>query len=157
MIIILVRVTLVSLPVLYMILIGLQSHYFNPEKALVHFINISPVLLSFIGTSFELMHFFEFAFLYLFIILTFLSFGELTEWKEYFAIIISFLFSVSDEIHQYFVPFRSLSVKDLFKNVFGIIIIWRITHIYYFNIDHSLLVRFRRKMNPKSNGKENRI
>jgi glycopeptide antibiotics resistance protein len=153
MMVILVRFTLVCLPILYMILIWLQSRYFSPDSVLDDLSYIGHGLIIILGTGFELLHFFEFALLYLFIILTFLSFGELTKRKEYLAIIISFLFSVGDEIHQYFVPFRSSTFTDLLKNLMGIIVVWRVTHWFYFKVDNSLLVRFRRKMNPKSNGK----
>jgi polysaccharide biosynthesis protein VpsQ len=115
------RIILSLLPPLYMVIIWIQSGYFNPESISNFSSNINNIVILLIGVCFELTHLFEFGLLYFLIILAFLSWGELTKRKVFIAIIISFLYGVVDEIHQFFVPFRSSSLVDLLKNTIGII------------------------------------
>jgi polysaccharide biosynthesis protein VpsQ len=103
-----------------------------------------------LGLLLELAHFFEFGLLYLFLILALISIGRLTKKNEYIALIFSLLFGLSDEIHQFFVPFRSASIGDLLKNAIGIIIVWRIIHKSYFELGKSKLAGLLKKIQPNS-------
>jgi polysaccharide biosynthesis protein VpsQ len=114
-----------------MILIWLQSSHFNPEVFYITILSSDPRLVLIVGGFLELLHLFEFGILYILIIHFLLTFGQLTYSKELTAIILSFLYSVSDEIHQYFVPFRSLSAVDVIKNIIGILIMWILIRYLY--------------------------
>jgi polysaccharide biosynthesis protein VpsQ len=147
---IIIRVLLISLPLLYMAFIWLQSSYFNPESLLSLSTNLNMSIILTLGLILELAHFFEFGLLYLFLILALISIGRLTEKNEYKALIFSLLFGLSDEIHQFFVPFRSASLGDLLKNTIGIIIVWRIIHKSYFKLGNSKLAGLLKKIQPNS-------
>jgi polysaccharide biosynthesis protein VpsQ len=142
---ILKRIILSTLPLLYMDLIWLQSSYFDPESVSGLSTQLSMNVIMLIGICLELAHLFEFGILYLLIILALLSFGKLTRCKEVIAISISFLYGVSDEVHQIFVPYRSASVGDLLKNTIGIIAIWWVIQKSY-KSNHSKFGRFLRKL-----------
>jgi polysaccharide biosynthesis protein VpsQ len=126
-----IRVLLFFTTVSYMILIWLQSSHFNPEVFYITILSSDPRLVLIVGGFLELLHLFEFGILYILIIHFLLTFGQLTYSKELTAIILSFLYSVSDEIHQYFVPFRSLSAVDVIKNIIGILIMWILIRYLY--------------------------
>ncbi|MBT2709493.1 VanZ family protein [Pseudomonas sp. ISL-84] len=127
-----IRSILFVLPTLYMAIIWLQSSHFNPESvfALSSHVSISIILL--IGAALELAHFFEFGFLYFLLILLFLTFGKLDSKKEIIAAFIAIVYGLIDEIHQHFVPFRSFSLFDLFKDCIGVWIIWYVVHKNYY-------------------------
>ncbi|MGG1629485.1 VanZ family protein [Rossellomorea sp. NRS-1567] len=107
-----------------MILIWFQSSHFNPEIIYYTGLTLDPRIILFAGLLLESLHLIEFGILYVLIVLFQLSFGNLNRRKEITAIILSFLYSVTDEIHQLFVPFRTFSVGDLIKNLIGILIMW---------------------------------
>ncbi|QHE59844.1 VanZ family protein [Rossellomorea vietnamensis] len=108
----------------YMILIWYQSSHFNPEIIYYTGLTLDPRIILFAGLLLESLHLIEFGILYVLIVLFQLSFGNLSRRKEITAIILSFLYSVTDEIHQLFVPFRTSSIGDLVKNVIGILLMW---------------------------------
>jgi polysaccharide biosynthesis protein VpsQ len=108
----------------YMLLIWLQSSYFNPEILYYTSLTLDPRIILLAGLLLESLHLIEFGILYILIILFQLAFGYLSRRKELTAIILSFLYSVTDEVHQLFVPFRSFSVGDLIKNLLGILLMW---------------------------------
>jgi polysaccharide biosynthesis protein VpsQ len=108
----------------YMVLIWLQSSHFNPEILYYTSLTLDPLIILLAGLLLESLHLIEFGILYILIILFQLSFGPLNRRKEIAAIILSFLYSVTDEVHQLFVPFRSFSVGDLIKNLIGILLMW---------------------------------
>jgi polysaccharide biosynthesis protein VpsQ len=108
----------------YMVLIWLQSSHFNPEILYYTSLTLDPRIILLAGLLLESLHLIEFGILYILIIFFQLSFGYLSRRKELTAIIISFLYSVTDEVHQLFVPFRSFSVGDLIKNLIGIFLMW---------------------------------
>jgi polysaccharide biosynthesis protein VpsQ len=107
-----------------MVLIWLQSSHFNPEILYYTSLTLDPSIILLAGLLLESLHLIEFGILYILVILFQLSFGYLSRRKELTAIIISFLYSVTDEVHQLFVPFRSFSVGDLIKNLIGILLMW---------------------------------
>lgn len=108
----------------YMILIWFQSSHFNPEIIYYTGLTLDPRIILFAGLLLESLHLIEFGILYVLIVLFQRAFGNLNRRKEIIAIILSFLYSVTDEIHQLFVPFRTSSIGDLVKNVIGILLMW---------------------------------
>lgn len=124
---------LVILPIIYMILIWVQSSYFDPSSIYSLTNKIRMEILLIIGTLFEMLHLLQFGILYLLLIIASLSFGKLTKRIEYVTIVVALLYGVLDEIHQIFVPFRSFSIVDLIKDVVGILIVYLIIHRCYFS------------------------
>lgn len=147
-----IRIVFIMLPIGYMAFIWLQTSYFDPESVSILLPYLSMPIIMLIGTAMELAHLFEFGFLYFLIIVVFLSFGELSKWKEWTALIISLLYGIVDEIHQIYIPFRSASFVDLFKNTIGIVIMWWIIQKYYFKNKGSILGRLLRKITTASTG-----
>lgn len=127
------RSTLIFATLSYMIFIWLQSSYFNPALLETYSSDININLLIFIGILLELAHLFEFGVLYLFLIITILSFTNLNLGLEVFAIFISIGYGFIDEVHQMIVPFRSASVGDLIKNSIGVMTAWWIVHKFYYS------------------------
>ncbi len=134
-----IRILLRTAPLFFMVLIWLQSSYFNPEAVAELSYKINRGVLLLLGVSFELAHFFEFGLLYLFIFLAFLSFEKVGKWKNRLAVMIALLYSLLDEVHQIFVPFRSFSLDDLLKDAIGIFCIWWIISKNYFYKKDSLI------------------
>ncbi|WP_078428885.1 VanZ family protein [Alkalihalobacterium alkalinitrilicum] len=58
----------------------------------------------------------------MFIILAFLTFGELQRKKEQFAFLVAVSYGVIDEVHQYYVPFRSFGFDDISKMLLWVIV-----------------------------------
>lgn len=127
------RFVLRILPLLYMALIWIQSSHFNPGSVenLSSYISMKIIVL--VGTALELAHLFEFGLLYLLLIVAFLSFKRLNHGVEFIAVLISFSYGIVDEIHQSFVPFRSLSFVDLVKDAIGVFVMWLIVHKAYYS------------------------
>jgi len=140
------RLFLRIFPICYMLFIWLQSSFFNPESVGNLPFHISLPILIMVGIGFELAHLFEFGLLYLFFILAFLSFGEIGKGKELISITLSVSYSLIDEIHQIFVPFRSFSMGDLIKDIIGITVMWWIIHKSYFINKNSRFGVFLRKI-----------
>ncbi len=83
------------------------------------FSNPSEELLSFAENIIrKIAHFTEYAVLSILLTLTLKSFG-LTLKKSAFAVLISFLYAASDEIHQYFVPGRACRTFDVLIDTSG--------------------------------------
>lgn len=53
--------------------------------------------------------------------------------------VISFLYSVSDEVHQFFVPDRHFDINDIFHNLLGIL--FAISLLYGFNLKRFFICR----------------
>lgn len=54
--------------------------------------------------------------------------------RQILTIIIGFLFGISDEIHQYFIPYRSAEVLDWLADCSGILLslwLWNKTHYFW--------------------------
>lgn len=102
------------LPLVYAVLIWIQSSEFDPETA--------PGL----GGVLEAGHLILFGILYIFLWLAFRTFGRMTRGKESLIFLIVLLCAFIDEIHQSFVPFRSFSYTDLVKDFIGIAMAWLI-------------------------------
>ena len=136
---IIVRLFLRILPIVYMMLIWIQSSYFDPESIYILFSKIRIEILLIAGIGFELFHFFQFGILYLLFTLACLSFGKFTKGMELVLIIISLCYGLIDEIHQMYVPFRSFSINDLFKDGIGVLVVSLIIHRSYFSKKKSKL------------------
>jgi polysaccharide biosynthesis protein VpsQ len=143
----LIRVIFSTFPIAYILFIWWQSSTFNPSS-LEYLLYEGNSLYLTIGMALELAHLFEFGLLYLFIIMAFLTYGPLTKTKMYTAAIISLLYGVGDEVHQFFIPYRSASFIDLLKNFIGVFVILYITNKYYFNKPESRLAILLKKITP---------
>ncbi|MBD7939076.1 VanZ family protein [Cytobacillus sp. Sa5YUA1] len=117
----------------YMVFIWLQSEYFNPQLIEVYAYNLDFPILLMLGFVFELLHLIEFGILFIFLIQTFKTNpnGEFTKEKMIICFILSLLYSLIDEIHQLYVPYRSFSFIDIFKNFIGIFIVYYIVKKRY--------------------------
>jgi polysaccharide biosynthesis protein VpsQ len=149
----LLRLLMTSLPIVYMLFIWLQSSKFNPSQLEYLYPTINPMIFLMIGGTLELAHLIQFGILYLLIILAFLTYGELTTKKEIIAFLIAGLYGLFDEIHQYYVPYRSFSTIDIIKDIIGVIFFWYIIHKSYYNNRHSkigLLLKRITKLSTKN-------
>ncbi|MEH7380074.1 VanZ family protein [Bacillus sp. JJ1533] len=139
-----IRFILGILPVVYMLWIWLQSSHFNPSKFEDIDDQIGIQLYYLLGAALEIGHLFQFAILYALLVMAFLTFGKLSLKIEILLFIISVLYGALDEIHQYFVPFRSFSFIDLVKDSIGVIVVSYIIHKKYFNQKQSRVGKFLR-------------
>ncbi|MGG7620250.1 VanZ family protein [Bacillus coreaensis] len=126
-----IRLLLLVIPIVYMALIWIQTSNFDPESVYMLSTQIDMNILLLIGAGLELAHLFEFGILYLFLVMAFLVFGKLSYKKELFAVVIAFGYGVVDELHQYYIPFRSFSLVDLMKNGIGVWALWYFTRKKY--------------------------
>jgi polysaccharide biosynthesis protein VpsQ len=126
-----IRLLLLVIPIVYMALIWIQTSNFDPESVYMLSTQIDMNILLLIGAGLELAHLFEFGLLYLFLVMALLVFGKLSYQKELLAIVIAVGYGVVDELHQYFIPFRSFSLVDLFKNNIGVWALWFFTRKKY--------------------------
>ncbi|MTI80448.1 MAG: hypothetical protein FH758_06110 [Firmicutes bacterium] len=118
------------LPITYFALIWFLSSY--PSDA---FINTG---LSFDGSLKEAMHLIEFAGLYMLLVLALMFSYKLTNKTNTLAVIIAVSCALLDEVHQYYVPYRSAELVDIVKNVFGVLVAWYIVKQAYFRHNESL-------------------
>lgn len=92
----------------------------------------------------ESMHLVGFGLLYVLLVLAFLTTKlrfthTLSIWLAAFCC----LYGVIDEIHQYFVPYRSATLIDVVKDVIGVIVSWYVIEKAYF---HGRFTRVRRML-----------
>ncbi|MFZ0371543.1 MAG: VanZ family protein [Halobacillus sp.] len=85
------------------------------------------------NTVLEMMHFVEFAMLYVLLIAALGVNHRLTKVTSCLAALFSILYGVGDEFHQLFVPGRSFTLIDLVKDTVGVLIVWGSFHVLYFN------------------------
>ena len=71
--------------------------------------------------------------------MAYLTFEKLTINVETILIIISLTYGMIDEMHQMFVPFRSFSFGDLFKDSIGVFVAAYFIHKSYFRDKDSRL------------------
>ncbi|WP_010678055.1 VanZ family protein [Bacillus timonensis] len=139
-----IRFILRFLPVIYMVWIWLQSSHFNPSKLEGIHVQIGIPIYLLLGAALEIGHLFQFAILYALLVMAFLTFGKLSLKIEILLFAIAVLYGVLDEIHQFYVPFRSFSITDLIKDGIGVIVVSYIIHKKYFNNEQSRLGRLLR-------------
>jgi VanZ family protein len=101
------------LPILYMTAIWFMSS--NPADAIVELPRGDRLVK-------ESLHLVEFGILYILLFLALLTFCGINRKINLFLILISSLYGLTDEIHQYFVPYRSATFIDLVKDVIGVLV-----------------------------------
>lgn len=116
-------------PFLYMALVWIMSSM--PADAVVRF-SFADSLIK------ESLHLVEFAILYLLFVGFLLSEGKLTLKTNLLVAVISMMYGVVDEIHQYFVPYRSATIIDVIKDVTGVLVCYWIVNRSYFVKNNSL-------------------
>lgn len=131
------RMFIIFLTTSYMAFIWIQSSYFDPESLVGFSSSLNKSFFILIGASLEFAHLFQFGLLYLCLVIVFISFGRLKTYHEVTAAAISLFYGIVDEIHQLYVPFRSFSWLDLFKDAIGILFFWWWVHKTYFTSKHS--------------------
>ncbi len=70
----------------------------------------------------ESLHLVEFGILYILLALALLTMRGLSAKTNGVLILISSLYGLTDEIHQFFVPYRSATVIDLVKDIIGVLV-----------------------------------
>lgn len=110
-----IRRLLLFLPIAYMGFIWYQSSY--PSNALFS-------LGAYDQNIKEYLHLLEFALLYLLLVLALLVQGKFDFRTNLLAAVVSMVYGLVDELHQYFVPSRSATVQDLLKDMIGVIVAW---------------------------------
>lgn len=128
-----IRLLLLVIPFIYMALIWIQTSNFDPESVYMLSTQIDMKILLLIGAGLELAHLFEFGLLYLFLVMASLIFGKLLYKKEMLAAVLAMGYGLVDELHQYYIPFRSFSLVDLLKNCIGVWALWYLVHRKYMN------------------------
>lgn len=126
-------------PILYMILIWILSSL--PADAIIK----TP--FSFDRLMKESLHLIEFGILYWLIALAFAANGRWTAKASVLAALISILYGATDEIHQYFVPYRSATVIDLVKDAIGVLVSFYIMKVTYFAERPSFITSLFKKLN----------
>ncbi|WP_428910083.1 VanZ family protein [Niallia sp. Krafla_26] len=107
------KIILRVLPLLYMIVIFILSSM--PADAVVELPRWDSLIK-------ESLHLVEFGILYILLFLAALTIKEVSPRLNLILILISSLYGLSDEVHQYFVPYRSATVIDLIKDVIGVLV-----------------------------------
>lgn len=120
----LLRLLLLIAPFLYMILIFILSSL--PSDAIVN----TP--FSWDRAFKESLHLIEFGILYGLWVLFFLVQGKLSPKTSFLSAVIAIAYGFSDELHQYFVPYRSATVIDLVKDTIGVLVLYTIVKVSYF-------------------------
>ncbi|MEH7379374.1 VanZ family protein [Bacillus sp. JJ1533] len=118
------RFLLLIAPFLYMIFIFILSSL--PSDAIVD----TP--FSWDQAFKESLHLIEFGILYGLWVLFFLVQGKFTPKVSILAAVLSIAYGFSDELHQYFVPYRSATVIDLIKDTIGVLVLFSIVKVSYF-------------------------
>ncbi|MEH7235247.1 VanZ family protein [Bacillus sp. JJ1562] len=118
------RFLLLLAPFLYMIFIFILSSL--PSDAIVN----TP--FSWDRAFKESLHLIEFGILYGLWVLFFLVQGKFTPKTSILAAALSIAYGFSDELHQYFVPYRSATVIDLVKDTIGVLVLFWIVKVSYF-------------------------
>lgn len=139
------------LPGVYMLGIWLQSSYFNPDNIGQILNNINYKIIITFGIAFELAHLIQFGILYLFLIFAFLTYGNLNKKNEYIALVVSIGYGLIDEIHQFYVPFRSFSIIDIIKDIIGVWIVWYLVNKYYYKNSRSKIGTILKRITLLSN------
>ncbi|TDL79020.1 VanZ family protein [Peribacillus frigoritolerans] len=126
-------------PILYMILIWILSSM--PADAIIN----TP--FSFDRLMKESLHLIEFGILYWLIALAFAAHQSWTVKASILAAGVSILYGATDEIHQYFVPYRSATVIDLVKDTIGVLVSFYMMKVTYFKKRPSFITSIFQKLN----------
>ncbi len=102
-------------PILWMVLIFYLSSY---ERALIS----EKRILNFL--FFKTLHVLEYALLYFLTFRALNTLGLEKKKTQLFAFVISFVYAISDELHQTFVPTREGKLRDIFIDLGGIYLMY---------------------------------
>jgi len=86
-----------------------------PNEAASDYFSIEAVLR-------KIAHLFEFGLLFAILFLLYRSYGVRKSKALFYALLLGFLYSISDEIHQSFVPTRTATYKDVVIDTTGMLI-----------------------------------
>lgn len=114
-----IRALLIAAPFLYMGLIWILSSL--PHDTIIRVSNHE-----FDKVFKESLHLIEFGILYVLGVLFLLMIDRFTIYTSRWAALLSFLYGVVDELHQYTVPYRSFSYFDMVKDLIGVIVMYLI-------------------------------
>ncbi len=95
----------------------------------------------------ESLHLIEFGILYWLIALAFAAHQSWTAKVSIAAAILSILYGATDEIHQYFVPYRSATVIDFVKDTIGVLVSFYMMKVTYFSKRPSFITTIFQKLN----------
>jgi VanZ family protein len=109
-------------PLAYMALIWVLSS--KPSDAVVDFGYAYDDFLK------ESLHLVEFAILFALLIIAFWALGKTSHRLQKLAAVIAIFYGLLDEIHQYFVPFRSATLIDFLKDTIGVLVVFYILRHY---------------------------
>ncbi|MBE4907297.1 VanZ family protein [Bacillus luteolus] len=79
----------------------------------------------------ESLHLIAFGILYLLFVLSFAVDGKLTHKTSKIAAAIAISYGFIDELHQYFVPYRSATVIDIVKDTIGVLVAYYLIRRFY--------------------------
>ncbi|PLR76174.1 hypothetical protein CU633_17085 [Bacillus sp. V3-13] len=122
---VIVKWTIRLLPLAYMALIWILSSL--PDNAVVELPSSSIDRF-----TKESLHLVEFAILHVLLAAAFLTFGKFSATANLVCALIAACYGLLDEVHQYFVPYRSATLIDFIKDVIGVTVAWWIIREAYF-------------------------
>jgi len=120
-----VRLLFIIAPFCYMIFIWILSSL--PHDAILDTPFSFDLLLK------ESLHLIEFGILYGLFVLFLLVSGKMTRYSNIVVALASIGYGFVDELHQYFVPYRSATVIDLVKDTIGVLVLYWIVRKTYFS------------------------
>ncbi|PLR94492.1 VanZ family protein [Bacillus sp. T33-2] len=94
----------------------------------------------------ESLHLVEFAILYLLLVLAALTTGRFTRGLNFALMGVAAMYGLLDEVHQSFVPYRSATVIDFVKDVFGILVAAHFVNYGYFGKQFPRIGRLLRRV-----------
>ncbi|PLR85095.1 hypothetical protein CVD25_00225 [Bacillus canaveralius] len=121
-----VKWTIRLLPLAYMALIWILSSL--PDNAVVELPSSS--IDRFLKES---LHLIEFGILHVLLAVAYITTGKFSARTNLICALIAASYGLLDEIHQYFVPYRSATLIDFVKDVIGVITAWWIIRAAYFH------------------------
>ncbi|MFC0272493.1 VanZ family protein [Metabacillus herbersteinensis] len=137
------KVILTSLPIVYILFVWVLSSL--PADAILD------TSFSFDSLLKESLHLIEFAILYWLLAFSFASNRKWDEKMSIVAAVISISYGAIDEIHQYFVPYRSATVIDFVKDTIGVLVSYYIVRKTYFAMrEGSIVTRVFRRIEEKN-------
>lgn len=117
-------------PFLYMILIWIMSSM--PSDAVIKF-SIADRIIK------ESLHLIEFAILYGLFVICLCVNRKFSKNTNIVVAVVSCIYGGIDEIHQYFVPYRSATWIDFFKDITGVFVLYFfVTRSYFYRKNHWL-------------------
>jgi len=134
----LVRLLFLIAPFCYMLFIWILSSL--PHDAILDTPFSFDLLLK------ESLHLIEFGILYGFFVLFLIVRGKMTKTSNTVVAAVAIGYGFIDELHQYFVPYRSATVIDLVKDTIGVLVLYWIIRNTYFSEKPSKLKSLLQKL-----------